>query len=283
MWEYIWYDPEYPDTLQNFNIKDSIDTDGNIYVWQSARFINPIKPPALLSDTAIYKIDSLFNVFCLTCSFENQFLYKLNANQGDQWVAYTYQDSSNIYGFELVRVRYVWEDYLFGILTTFKNYLYYFTTDSTDTLGLVRFGVTLAKGFGVWWKGGGDAVGQIFLKGCVVNSILYGDTTNIVTSIFDLSENPKNFELYNNYPNPFNPSTTISFDLIKSENISLIVYDLMGRVVRKLIDDDFYYQGSHKITWDGRSDSNESVASGIYFYRLSDYNIKQTFSMILIK
>lgn len=283
MWEYSWYDPQYPDTLQNFNIKDSVDADGNIYVWQSAIFINPIKPPALLSDTALYKIDTSFNVFCPTCSFENQFLFKLNAQQGEQWVVHTYYDSIMAHGFEMARVIEVWKDNLFGVPTTFKNFIYYFATDSTDTLGLVRYQSILASNFGLYAKGGGDAVGQIFLKGCVVNSVLYGDTTTVVTSIFDLSENPKNFKLYSNYPNPFNPSTTISFDLQKSENISLIIYDLMGRVVRKLINNSFYYLGSHKITWDGRSDYNEPVSSGIYFYRLSDRNINQTLSMILVK
>lgn len=114
MWEYFWYDTQFPDTLQNFNIKDSIDAKGNIYLWQSARFINPIAPPALLSDTAIYKVDTSYNVFCLTCPIENQFLYKLNAQKDDQWVVHIYQDSSSIYGYEMARVRKVWNDELFG-------------------------------------------------------------------------------------------------------------------------------------------------------------------------
>lgn len=277
MWEYNWYDPEYPDTLQNFNIKDSVDSDGNIFVTQTARFINPIKPPALLSDTTIYKIDTSFNVFCLTCSFENQFLYKLNAKQGDQWVAYIYQDSSNIYGFELVRVNEVWEDNLFGTPTTFKNFRYYFATDSTDTLGLVRYESILAYNFGLYAKGGGDAVGQIFLKGCVVESVLYGDTTNVVTSIFDLSENPQQFKLYANYPNPFNPETIIKYEIPQISNVKIEVFDVLGRVIKVLADEQ-KTAGRYEIKFDA-----SSLASGIYYYRIKANEFVQTKKMMLIK
>lgn len=283
IWEYIWYDPQYPDTLQNFNIKDSLDSDGNIFVTQSARFINPIKPPALLSDTTIYKIDTSYNVFCLTCSFENQYLYKLDAKKDEQWVAHIYQDSSSIYGYEMVRVREVWEDNLFSFPTTFKKFIYYFATDSTDTLGLVRYESILAYNFGLYAKGGGDAVGRIFLKGCVINSVLYGDTTNVVTSIFDLSENPQQFKLYNNYPNPFNPLTTITFTLNNSEVVSLIIYNLTGQEVRRLINNDYYYSGNHKIIWDSKNDSNHSVSSGVYIYTLQVNGFTSSKKMLLMK
>lgn len=277
MWEYDWYDLEFPDTLQNFNIKDSVDADGNIFVTQSARFINPIKQPALLSDTTIYKIDTSFNVFCLTCSFENQFLYKLNAKQGDQWVTYIYQDSSNIYGYELVRVTEVWEDNLFGIPTTFKNFRYYSANDSTDTLGLVRYESILANNFGLYAKGGGDAVGQIFLKGCVINSILYGDTTDVVTSIFELSENPQQFKLYTNYPNPFNPSTQIAYNLKETGLASLKVYDILGREIMVLINEN-QEAGKHTIKFDA-----SDLSSGVYIYILQVNGFFASQKMLLLK
>jgi hypothetical protein len=281
MWEYFWYDTQYPDTLQNFNIKDSIDAEGNIYVWQSARFINPISPPALLSDTAIYKIDTAYNVFCLNCSFENRFHYKLDAKKDEQWVVYAYPGGGS---YEMARVSEVWEDELFGKMTKFKNYTYYYSQDSTDTIGLVRYEVALAKGFGVWWKGGGDAVGDIYLKGCVIDDTLYGDTTNIITSLKDLSENLlTEFELFPNYPNPFNPTTTISFAINKAQNISLIVYDMMGREIKRLIDNEYYSSGIHKTMWDGTNNSNQSISSGVYYYRLTGVGINLTRSMVLLK
>jgi len=284
MWEYFWYDLEYPDTLQNFNISDSVDAEGNIYVTQSARFINPIKPPGLLGDSAVYKIDKSYNVFCLTRPPQEQFLYKLNAQQGDQWVSWIYQDSNEIYGYEMVRVAEVWEDELFGIKTTFKSYVYYYAPDSTDTLGLTRIGSILAKGFGLWWKGGGDAIGDIYLRGCVINDTLYGDTTDVITSLRISSEDIRiGFELNQNYPNPFNPSTTISFKLPSSNNVSLIVYDEMGKEIRRLIGNEWTSGGNHKIFWDGKSDSNQIVASGVYYYSLVSDGTRITRSMILLK
>lgn len=284
MWEYFWSDIQYPDTLQNFNIKDSIDAEGNIYVWQSARFINPIAPPALLSDTSIYKIDTSFNVFCLTCPIENRFLYKLNAQQGDQWVAHNYQGGS---GYEMVRVERVWEDELFfgsGIYSTFKAFVYYYASDSTDTLGLGRYGDVLSKGFGLWSRGGGDAVGDIYLKGCVINDSLYGDTTTVITSVKDLSENLiTEFELYPNYPNPFNPNTTIGYKLLTAQNISLIVYDTMGKEVKRLIYNEFHSPGIYKAIWDGKNNSYQSVSSGVYYFRLIGGGINITRSMVLMK
>lgn len=284
MWEYFWYDLEYPDTLQNFNIRDSLDAEGNIYVTQSARFINPIKPPGLLGDSAVYKIDKSYNVFDLTRPHSRSILYKLDAQQGDQWVSWIYQDSSEIYGYEMVRIAEVWEDVLFGINTTFKSYVYYYAPDSTDTLGLTRIGRTLARGFGLWWMGGGDAIGDIYLRGCVINDTLYGDTTLVITSVRISSKNlPIGFELYQNFPNPFNSSTTISFKLPSSNNASLIVYDAMGTEIKRLIDNEWTSGGNHKIFWDGKSDSNQIVSSGVYYYSLISDGTRITRSMILLK
>jgi hypothetical protein len=82
---------------------------------------------------------------------------------------------------------------------------------------------------------------------------------------------PKTFSLSQNYPNPFNPSTTIAFDIPgtpdNKQPVSLTIYDLRGRRVRELLNSDFE-PGTHKVHWDGKNDRGESVASGIYLYRL---------------
>jgi len=289
MWEYYFDDLEYPDTVQMFNIKDSIDFEGNIFVTQFARRINPIQEPLLFSDTTTYKIDTSFNVFAPPSYgggpfiMEDFILYKLDAKQVDQWVIYDYSKVGGN-GYELARVREVWEDELFGKQTTFKYITYYYSEDSTDTLGLDRYGVILSYGFGLWWKGGGDAIGDVYLKGCVINDTLYGDTTNIITSVKDLSENiPTQFELYQNSPNPFNPSTTISFNLQASDNISLIVYDIMGREIKRLIDYKWINYGNHNIIWDGKSNSGQTASSGVYYYSLISKGQRITRSMILLK
>jgi hypothetical protein len=70
-----------------------------------------------------------------------------------------------------------------------------------------------------------------------------------------------------NYPNPFNPSTTIGFTLIEKEHVSVIIYNMLGQIVRSVCDNDME-PGIHDVVWDGTSNSGHAVSSGVYFYRL---------------
>ncbi len=78
---------------------------------------------------------------------------------------------------------------------------------------------------------------------------------------------PVRFQLGNNYPNPFNPSTTIMFSLSRTAGVRLTVYDIRGAVLKTLIHGESR-PGSFLTTWDGRNDRGIPAASGIYFYRL---------------
>ncbi len=89
-------------------------------------------------------------------------------------------------------------------------------------------------------------------------------------------------KLENNYPNPFNPSTTIAFSLAKPGRASLVIYNLKGQVVQRLISGDLN-AGSHKVVWNGKDASNRSVASGMYFYRLESGDYSATRKMLLMK
>lgn len=88
--------------------------------------------------------------------------------------------------------------------------------------------------------------------------------------------------LYNNYPNPFNPETTISFSLKEAGQVKLNVYNLKGQLVATLVDARLP-EGSHKIVWNGKDRNNRSVASGVYFYRMQAANFSSTRKMILTK
>jgi len=68
-----------------------------------------------------------------------------------------------------------------------------------------------------------------------------------------------------NHPNPFNPSTTIAFDLPKALHIELIVYNVLGQKV-KVITDHKFQPGIHRIVWDGTNDQNVKVSSGTYIF-----------------
>tara|TARA_B100000315_G_C14595477_1_gene598847 strand:- start:14280 stop:15620 length:1341 start_codon:yes stop_codon:yes gene_type:complete len=88
---------------------------------------------------------------------------------------------------------------------------------------------------------------------------------------------PEHFVLYQNYPNPFNLVTTIRFDLPEVSNVSLIVYDLMGREVATLVNGKLV-SGHHEIIWNGNR-----IASGIYVYKLTSGSIQLIRKMVLLK
>ena len=86
----------------------------------------------------------------------------------------------------------------------------------------------------------------------------------------------------NNYPNPFNPETTISFSIPVSGQTSVKVYNLKGQLVRNLLNQNME-AGYQKVVWNGTDDSQQSVASGIYFYRVNNAGKTITRKMLLAK
>ena len=97
-----------------------------------------------------------------------------------------------------------------------------------------------------------------------------------------LSEMPKEYKLYNNYPNPFNPSTTIKYSVPKVSNVKLQVYNMMGQLIKTLVNET-KAPGFYNILWSGTNENNSKVASGIYFYRFESENFIANNKMILIK
>lgn len=93
---------------------------------------------------------------------------------------------------------------------------------------------------------------------------------------------PTSFELSQNYPNPFNPETNISFSLPNQTDLTLEIFNILGKKVRVLIDDTFA-AGHHVVTWDGRNDTGVEVASGVYFYRMQTETNFQTKKMLFLK
>jgi len=85
------------------------------------------------------------------------------------------------------------------------------------------------------------------------------------------------FELKRNYPNPFNPTTTIQYSLGLAGPTKLMIYDVLGRELVKLVDE-YRPAGAHKVTWNA-----SNMPSGVYFYRLESANFTRTQKMILMK
>jgi len=86
-----------------------------------------------------------------------------------------------------------------------------------------------------------------------------------------------------NYPNPFNPSTTVMFGVDEAGPVSVAVFDVAGRRVRGLVSDVRYEAGEHAVAWDGRDDAGRAVPSGIYFCRLVTGTGTDTGKLVLQK
>ncbi|MBT3318106.1 T9SS type A sorting domain-containing protein, partial [bacterium] len=101
-------------------------------------------------------------------------------------------------------------------------------------------------------------------------------------SAVDPEDVPLVFSVKPNYPNPFNPMTTISFSLPATAQTSVRVYDTAGRLVRTLVDQELE-SAVHEVTWLGRDDDNKQVASGVYFYSVLSGEYSHNGRMALIK
>jgi flagellar hook assembly protein FlgD len=90
--------------------------------------------------------------------------------------------------------------------------------------------------------------------------------------------------LHSNYPNPFNPITTLRFSLREPTPVSLVVYDARGRVARNLIRQGKpWAAGKYRLVWDAKDDRGFELPSGQYFYRFSAGKYHRTRKMILLK
>jgi hypothetical protein len=93
---------------------------------------------------------------------------------------------------------------------------------------------------------------------------------------------PHAFVLHDNRPNPFNPTTSIAYDVPRAEHVRLSIYDVRGREVARLVDA-VQPAGRHTATWDGRTAAHEPAASGVYFYRIVAGDFARTKKMVLLK
>jgi hypothetical protein len=137
-----------------------------------------------------------------------------------------------------------------------------------------------AKNFGLYYTGGasGSYFSDVWLIGCIINGISYGNTIGL-TEINNFSNNIiTKYQLYQNYPDPFNPFTKIKYDLPKDSKVTIVIYDLLGKQINKLVNNEFQKAGTYSITFNG-----SSLASGVYFYRLVSDKYVEVKKMVLIK
>ncbi len=109
---------------------------------------------------------------------------------------------------------------------------------------------------------------------------------NDVRSVLQLGSTvlrPRTYALHTNFPNPFNPSTSIEYTLPEASPIRLAIYDILGQQVRELVANPLQPAGFYQLRWNGRDNNDQGVASGVYFYRLKTPSFTQTRKMTLVK
>ena len=113
-----------------------------------------------------------------------------------------------------------------------------------------------------------------------LNIRVVGTTTSVAPGSDGL---PKTFELSNNYPNPFNPSTTIQFAVPHAAEVTLDIYNVLGEQIRTLVDHEQRSTGRYSVVWDGKDRNGNIVGSGMYFYRLETGQVALVQKMLLLK
>ncbi len=183
------------------------------------------------------------------------------------------------------------------------------TGTSGTTLDVTISGAGLAKGctaalvlggpsipaLSVYWAGKDQIVAKFDLTGAGNGNydvVVYNpyNSSGVLAASFQVTGaptgvgdgTPKQFALRPNYPNPFNPSTTIAYDVAKRSHVALRVYDVSGALVRTLLDEDVD-AGSHVVQWNGRNDQGNPASSGVYFYRLTAPGFSDVRKMTLVK
>ncbi|MDP8204943.1 MAG: C25 family cysteine peptidase [Candidatus Tenebribacter mawsonii] len=122
------------------------------------------------------------------------------------------------------------------------------------------------------------SAGLITGEGWYIDDVHYSNTSGSN----DETITPIMNKLHANFPNPFNPTTTISFSLKEAGNVDLDVYNIKGQKVKTLIHANLPAE-NHQVVWNGKDDSGKSVSSGIYFYKMKTASYTSTRKMILLK
>ena len=255
---------------------------GNVWVYQgkesSAKRVKYYLSDTITIDGSVYFVcnktitDTIFRYFRLrddgvyVCRLRNKDVpyYKLN---------YTYADTlKNIEWFGIWRtvLKSETQENLFGKGALVKNLHanWVFTQSDekwTDEYGLVSTTNPIVTGSNT-------------LIGCVINGKVYGDTSMVVTSVKENNISGE-FSLEQNYPNPFNPETTISYKVQVASQVSLKVYDVLGREIVTLVDE-FKQPGVYNSTF---YTLRTSIPSGVYFYKLQAGKYSKVNKMMLVR
>ncbi|MCH7724759.1 MAG: T9SS type A sorting domain-containing protein [Bacteroidetes bacterium] len=201
----------------------------------------------------VIKEDSTFPV-----PLNEMIYYKKNAQLGDTWqlgsATYTITDT--------------FPAFTFDTLVTGKLL--------NENFGLVEWDYVWTEEFGQLSQLNWLGEIQYYLKGCVINGRVYGDTTFIVSSVDDITS-MLSYELFQNYPNPFNSSTILTYTIPEGDYVLLEVFNSLGEKVDILVDD-FIPAGKHSVMFIA-----DKLTSGVYIYSLRTSSFRKVKKMLYIR
>ena len=116
------------------------------------------------------------------------------------------------------------------------------------------------------------------------NEVIVNGASATLTQVLTIDKNvtPDIFALYQNYPNPFNPTTTLRYDLPEDAQVNIMIYDLMGRDVKTLVNNQ-QTAGFKSVIWDATNNLGQPVSAGMYLYRISSGGFTSVKKMVLLK
>ena len=239
-------------------VRDSIGQNGSRYIWFPTGF----------GFDAPMEIDTLYQVWELAIDSlrtRGRRPYKLDALLGERWAVNLTprpRDTAHVIG--------LFPSVVFGQPVTVKEISYWQRFSPRDSLwygtrymatgfGMVQFDIEPSD---VW-----------YLAGAIINGVHWG----VILDVDEIHDLPKEVLLHGNYPNPFNPLTTIKYDLPSATFVRLEVFDVLGNRISSIVNET-QEAGVYRVRFDG-----SAFASGTYFCRLQAGGYVRTTKMILMK
>jgi len=223
-----------------------------------------------------FSIDTSLNVvYYPTFPPWRRLRYKLNANLMEWWTVES-EDTTIGRPAVIARVESTFWGYLFGVPTQMKAIGFYIDQGDTSIL-FWRNVEYLAAGFGFFlsfydppWAPSEELIG------CIIDGRRYGTLVS-VNERSQSSTMLSSHRLYPCFPNPFNPSTNISYSLTEATHVNVSVYDLLGRLITNLVNE-YQAVGSHSVTF-----QPQSLSSGVYFVRFTARDFIATNAIVYSK
>jgi len=146
------------------------------------------------------------------------------------------------------------------------NYVQTITYTDNNLENNTEYFYRVSAFLGSYWSGHSDAI----------------SVTIEYVGLADDNQIPSEYNLYQNHPNPFNPTTTLRYDLPEDGMVNITIYDMMGRRVISLVND-HQTVGYKSIQWNGKNNLGEPVSAGMYIYTIQAGDFRQTKKMVLLK